>query len=92
MGDSYCADGWGLPPMVIFEGKVHISTWYTDTLPTDWIVTVSEKGWTNDTLGLTWLKTVFQERTKDRIKGAYRLLILDGHGSHSSLESDLFCK
>lgn len=77
--------------MIIFEGKVHISTWYTDTLPSDWTIGVSDKGWTNDSLGLTWLTDVFQKHTKDRTKGVYRLLILDGHGSHSTPEFDLFC-
>jgi len=89
--ESICADGSILPPMIIFEGKVHISTWYIDTLPKDWVVAVSEKGWTNDSLGLIWLTEVFERHTKSRIKGVHRLLILDGHGSHSTPEFDLFC-
>lgn len=78
--------------MVILEGKVHISTWYVDTQPLDWTIGVSKNGWTNDTLGLGWLTKVFEKHTKDRTKGVYRLLILDGHGSHSTPEFDLFCK
>jgi hypothetical protein len=35
---------------------------------------------------------VFYSHTKDRTKGVYRLLILDGHGSHVTPEFDLFCK
>ena len=89
--ESISSCGWSLPPMVIFEGKVHISTWYTDTLPLDWSFAVSQKGWTDDSLGLIWLTDVFQKHTKDRTKGVYRLLILDGHGSHSTPEFDLFC-
>ena len=89
--ESVSSYGWNLPPMIIFEGKVHISTWYTDELPKDWTLAVSDKGWTDDSLGLTWLTDVFQKHTKDRTKGVYRLLILDGHGSHSTLEFDLFC-
>ena len=27
--------GWTAPPMIIFDGKVHISSWYTDALPRD---------------------------------------------------------
>jgi hypothetical protein len=84
--------GWILPPMVIFEGKVHISTWYTNQLPLDWTIAVSENSWTNDTLGLNWLTDVFEKYTVSRKKGVYRLLILDGHGSHSTPEFDLFCK
>jgi hypothetical protein len=35
---------------------------------------------------------VFEKHTKARTKGPYRLLILDGHRSHSTPEFDLFCK
>ncbi len=89
--ESVASNGWSLPPMVIFEGKVHISTWYTNALPKDWIIGVSENGWTDDTLGLTWLIDVFETHTRACTKGVYRLLILDGHGSHSTPEFDLFC-
>jgi Tc5 transposase DNA-binding domain/helix-turn-helix, Psq domain len=43
--DCICADGQSLPPVIIFEGKVHQSTWYTDNaLPIDWVIGVSENG------------------------------------------------
>jgi hypothetical protein len=35
---------------------------------------------------------VFEKYTAQRTKGVYRLLILDGHGSHGTPEFDLFCK
>jgi hypothetical protein len=35
---------------------------------------------------------VFEKHTVHRPKGVYRLLILDGHGSHLAPEFDLFCK
>ncbi|KAG4428553.1 hypothetical protein IFR05_015964, partial [Cadophora sp. M221] len=43
--------------------KVHISTWYSNDLPRDWVIALSEKGWTNDQLGLLWLTTVFEPYT-----------------------------
>ena len=86
------SDGWSLPPMIILKGKTHISSWYLDTLPHDWTIAVSDNGWTTDQLGLTWLTDVFERHTKDRTTGVYRLLILDGHGSHVTPEFDLFCK
>ena len=52
---------------------------------------VSENGWTDDILGLTWLKEVFEKHSVYRTRGVYRLLILDGHGSHLTPEFDLFC-
>ena len=54
---------WSLPLVIIFEGKVHQSTWYTEALPLDWTIGVSENGWTNDELGLVWLQNVFEKHT-----------------------------
>ena len=84
------ASGWALPPMIIFAGKMHQAAWY-ETLPPQWTIAVSENGWTTDKIGLIWLRTVFNEYTKVRTVGQYRLLILDGHGSHATPEFDRFC-
>ena len=89
--ESIDSTGDGPPPVIILEGKVHISTWYSNDLPRDWVIALSEKGWTNDQLGLLWLTTVFEPYTAPRTRGVYRLLILDGHGSHITPEFDLFC-
>lgn len=86
------SDGWSLPSMIILKGKTHISSWYLDSLPREWTIAVSDNGWTTDQLGLTWLTDVFHPYTKDRTKGVYRLLVLDGHGSHVTPKFDLFCK
>ncbi|SLM33856.1 transposase tan1-aspergillus niger [Lasallia pustulata] len=84
------ASGWALPPMIIFAGKMHQAAWY-DALPPQWTIAVSENGWTTDKIGLVWLQTVFNKHTKARTVGQYRLLILDGHGSHATPEFDRFC-
>ena len=77
--------------MVIMKGKEHISTWYSELLPPDWVIGVSENGWTNDFLGLAWLTDVFEKHTKDQTYSKYRLLILDGYRSHGTPAFDLFC-
>lgn len=84
------ASGWAIPPMIIFAGKLHQTAWYK-ALPAQWTIAVSDNGWTTDQLGLTWLQDVFHPYTKDRTVGQYRLLILDGHGSHMTAEFDRFC-
>ena len=58
----------------------------------DWTIAVSEKGWTDDKLGLIWLQDIFEKHTAHRTRGNYRLLILDGHGSHGTPEFDLFAR
>jgi len=86
------ASGWVLPPMVIFAGKTHCANWFENAeIPTDWTIAVSDNGWTNDQLGFNWLQSVFEPNTKDRTKGIYRLLILDGHNSHLTPPFNLFC-
>jgi hypothetical protein len=85
------AAGWTLPSMIIFKGKLHQASWYQNDLPHNWRIETSENGWTNDKLGLVWLKEIFNKHTQSRTIGRYRLLILDGHGSHSGPEFDQFC-
>jgi hypothetical protein len=84
------ASGWCLPPFVILSGKLHQASWY-QSVPSDWIVAVSDNGWTDDSLGLKWLEH-FNQQTQSRTVGAYRLLILDGHSSHATPEFDQLCK
>jgi hypothetical protein len=91
--DCICADRQSLLPVIIFEGKVHQSTRYTeDALPGDWVIGVSEKVWTDDILGLTWPENIFEKHTAHCTKGIYQLLILVGYSSYLILEFDLFCK
>ena len=57
--DCISSSGYNVPPVIIFEGKMHQSTWYSETLPLDWVIGVSENGWTDNELGLKWLEHVF---------------------------------
>lgn len=82
--------GRRLPPFVIFAGKVLIDVWLKD-LPTDWVLEVSPNGWTNNQLALAWLEH-FDTYTKRQTVGGYRLLIIDGHESHCSVDFQDLCK
>jgi hypothetical protein len=84
------ASGYSLPPMIIFKGKVYITGWAEDIgLPGDWQFQVSKNGWTSDDIGLRWLEKIFIPSTFSRLKGRYRLLILDGHGSHLTHQNSM---
>ena len=86
------AAGWSIPPFIILTGQYHLSAWYEDAaIPRDWAIAVSDNGWTTNKLGVEWLKH-FNAHTKARTIGARRLLILDGHESHQSLEFQDLCK
>ena len=74
------------PPAEIFSAaseKVQ-ANWVHDINPETHSVnfSVSQSGWTNDDLGVAWLEQVFDPATKRKARRKYRLLILDGHGSH----------
>ncbi|KAF7571217.1 hypothetical protein PtrM4_112190 [Pyrenophora tritici-repentis] len=84
------ASGRQLPPFIIFAGKVLIDVWFKD-LPTNWVLEVSLNGWTNNQLALAWLEH-FDTHTKRHTVGGYRLLIIDGHESHCSVEFQDLCK
>jgi hypothetical protein len=86
------SSGWVLPAFVIFEAKLHQASWYRiPGLPRDWKIAVSDNGWTTDKIGLDWLQH-FEEHTSSRTKGRYRLLVLDGHGSHHTAQFEEFCR
>jgi hypothetical protein len=81
-----CADGTHLPPGVIFpaKGDAVQASWVREIDPAKHSIhfTTSPTGWTNDDLGVAWLKQVFDRYTKRKARRRYRLLIIDGHGSH----------
>jgi hypothetical protein len=51
----------------------------------------SPTGWTNNDLGLAWLEQVFNRSTQQKARRRWRLLILDGHGSHVTMDFIKFC-
>jgi hypothetical protein len=86
------ATGFVLPPAIIFKGHIHLHAWYEDQdLPPDWRIYISNNGWTTDEIGLSWLQNHFIPMTTSRTKGKYRLLVLDGHGSHLTPYFDRIC-
>lgn len=83
---TVCADGSVLPPGVIYPaaGRAVQASWVAPIDPKkhDIFFTTSPTGWTNDDLGITWLEQVFERYTARKARRRWRLLILDGHGSH----------
>jgi hypothetical protein len=85
--------GWSVPTCIIFKGKVHIEGWYAEqAIPGNWHIKTSPNGWTSDEIGLYWLQHVFIPATNNCTVGRYRLLVLDGHGSHLTPQFDKICE
>jgi hypothetical protein len=53
--------------------------------------TSSLTGWNNDGIELAWLIQVFDQYTKSEAGRFWRLLFLDGHGSHITKPLLAFC-
>jgi hypothetical protein len=92
---SICADGSRLPPGLIYAGANGAirETWVEDIEvgQHDVFVTAFPTGWSNNDIGLGWLEQVFDRFTKKKAGRSYRLLILDGHGSHITMDFIEYC-
>jgi hypothetical protein len=95
---AVCADGTALPPSLIYQSN-------NSTLQDSWVadikadehevfITSSSSGWTNNEVGLAWLEQVFDRCTKKKARRGreWRLLIVDGHGSHLTQDFLNYCE
>ena len=94
---TICADGTQGKPLLIYpsEASAVQDTWLAGVDPTqqDVSFTATASGWTNDELGLRWLGE-FEQWSREKLEKPskdYRLLILDGHGSHVTLKFFEIC-
>lgn len=90
-----CADGSALTPALIYQaqsGDIQDS-WLQDFDPQhhETFFAASPSGWTSNDLGLAWLQQVFDRETKAKARRSWRLLILDGHGSHVTMDFIKYC-
>jgi hypothetical protein len=90
-----CADGSYPEPALIYQSK-------SGSIQDSWLraldhgthqvrISSSLSGWTNNDHGLAWLKQVFDRGTKAKARSSYRLLILDGHESHLTMDFIEYC-
>jgi hypothetical protein len=84
--ECICANGTALAPMYIFPGKSLQAQWVQDDPLPAAAYTYSPTGWTDQVLGAEYLRKVFLPLTADLGKTKKRLLALDGHNSHLSLD------
>jgi hypothetical protein len=86
-----CTDGSLIPPFIIMKGKEFNQAWFYQGLPSTWTFSVSTNGWTTNQIGLQWIQH-FEKHTRAKTTGSKRLLILDNHDSHTTLEFRTFCE
>jgi hypothetical protein len=83
-------DGRYLNPMIIWPATTHRSNWTTFPTP-GWHYACNESGNTDSNISLQWLRRVFDPETKARANGKPHVLILDGFGTHETLEILEYC-
>ncbi|KAK1853028.1 transposase [Colletotrichum chrysophilum] len=85
-------DGYAMPPFLVVQGRFHLASWYSEAqIPDTWVVKTTSNGCTNNETGLEWLQH-FDKHTKLRLKGVYRMLVVDGYESHVSSDFEEYCK
>jgi hypothetical protein len=82
--------GGFIRPLIIFKGIAPQTTHFPMDTP-DYCYTSSANGWTTNAKGLSWLKTMFEPETRPQ-NNEWRLLIMDGHGSHTTIDFLWYCK
>jgi hypothetical protein len=90
--ETVSADGSVLPPLCIMKGVVvlfqHVSNYLN--LDPNMPLATSESGYSNDQIALSFIRH-FDKFSALRQRGAWRLLIFDGHGSHLTYEFITYC-
>ena len=83
--------GRHIPAFLILSGVRHMARWYQDpSLDLDMAIALSDTGYTNDQLSFKWLHH-FDQHIRKTTVGAKRLLLLNGYGSHHTLEFINYC-
>jgi hypothetical protein len=95
---AICMDGTFLPPSIIYQavsGNLQ-NSWLTDYDPEEQtcFFASSATGWTNDELAYSWLTSIFDRNTRAKAGHGrqYRLLFIDGHGSHINMKFLTWCE
>ncbi|KAI0996678.1 hypothetical protein K3495_g11505 [Podosphaera aphanis] len=88
--EAISATGKIIKPLFIFKGKNPQLSWFEEST-LDWTYTTTENGWTSNMTALAWLKEVFLPQTTPE-ENQSRMLLLDGHGSHATVDFMWECK
>jgi hypothetical protein len=79
--EAVSAVGKVTPPVLIIPGKVHMESWYHESLQGTELILLSESGFSNDQLAMEWLEH-FITHTESTSYSEKKLLLVDSHPSH----------
>lgn len=79
-------DGFSIPAFLIIAGAWIMEKWALEnSLDDNTVLAATPLGYSDDELAMDWLKH-FNQHMKKRQHDAYRILVIDGYGSHMTLE------
>lgn len=87
--ESISGTGKTTDPMMIMVGLLMKEKHFPEGLNDGIRLAMSESGYTNDILSFEWLKH-FDAQTRPP-NGEWRMLVIDGHGSHLTIEFIVYC-
>ncbi|KAI0994129.1 hypothetical protein K3495_g14054 [Podosphaera aphanis] len=88
--EAISANGKTIPPIVILSGALLLEKFFGNNLDDGVLFAMTESGYTNDMLSFEWVKH-FDKHTKPSNPEEWRMLVMDGHGSHVTLEFVDYC-
>jgi hypothetical protein len=83
------AEGKVIPPLIIPKGTRHMEEWYSHIKEDNYLFAPSQNGFITDEIAYEWIQhfNLFTGPTKD-----WRLLYLDNHISHLTIEFIQYCQ
>ncbi|CBQ69896.1 related to transposases [Sporisorium reilianum SRZ2] len=86
LGQAGSDGGQVLLLLIITKGRVHMVREQRRLVgvPALWRFAKTVNRWTNHQIGIEWLETIFEPNTRLSTQSEYRLLLIDGHKSHTS--------
>jgi len=88
--ESISASGQVIPPYIILPGVEISAKFCRNNLDPRAKLDARPTGYTDDQLALQWLEH-FDKHTRPKLSNQWRMLIIDGHGSHATEEFKQRC-
>ncbi|EED15974.1 conserved hypothetical protein [Talaromyces stipitatus ATCC 10500] len=89
--ESINAEGRVIPPLIIPKGEKHMEEWYRRIQDPEWLTAPASNGFITDEIAFEWLQH-FQHYTKPEYTFEWRLLIMDNHTTHLTIQFVQYCE
>ncbi|EED14752.1 conserved hypothetical protein [Talaromyces stipitatus ATCC 10500] len=85
------AEGKIIPPLLIPKGENHMEEWYRHIQDDEWLIAPAKNGFITDEIAFEWLQH-FQHYSKPDWSSEWRLLLMDSHATHLTIQFVQYCE